>query len=557
MTAPDPYILEIVPARCLDALFTAVRLRMEGTRLFGRVRFVQPRTAFALAHAQRIAESVVDYDEQVAFFHELGGERLTVAGRPQALAQRLDPRVVQTVRETLALCDGLAVTSWHEHTRVEQSFGVTIEPCFVDAAPDVPIPRVDRLAGRSTVVVWAPFVRAADLTLAAHALEELHAPVFVVCAPGGKKPRLRAEFVDVRDAAACLARAGVIVDASLEHPGNALELAKLGIPLVVSLSTGAYERLDDVTVFVPWERDDVLRAVQSAIGGPPPRARSMPSAVAQPWRVEPDVLDGSLVSIVVRTYNRPDYLERALRSIARQTYENVEAVVVSDGGVDVADVVARFERARLIVHETNRGAIPSANTGLRESRGEFVGLLDDDDVLFPDHVGTLVAALRRSGSDIAHADTISAFYDTSVDEKTPYGYSLFLNKLGEPTELYLGDGIGPMAALFRRSIALACGGYDETLEHAEDWDFWIRLAARCDFVHVRRVTSMYSIRNDDTNMMSYNSAGFARTVQRLTEKFPLEDRKPLADIRTRINDGFVASGAQVRFPPPAFERRQG
>lgn len=528
---------------------------MAGRLLLARVRFVQPRTAFAVAQAPRILATFPDPDERLTAFNQLARERLTVDGQPQSEVQKLDPRVVQTVRETIALCEGLAVASWHEHARVEQTFGVTVEPYLVEAAADLPIPNVVRDEVRDAIVVWAPLVRAVDLALVTHAFDELARPVFVVCA-GGKAPPVRAAFVGPADAARVLAQAAVIVDASLEHPGNALELAKVGAPLVVSLATGAYERLDDVGIFLPWDRADVLRAVQSALGAGPPRPRRAPlPAVSAAPPPEPAVDDGPLVSIVVRTYNRPEYLLRALQSLERQTYPNLEIVVVSDAGTDVSQIVATVERARLIVHESNRGAIASANTGLRESRGEFVGLLDDDDILFPDHVATIVAALLRSGADVAHADTLSAFYDPSVSDDVPYGYALFLNKPGEPSDLKIADGIGPMAALFRRRIALDLGGYDETLRHAEDWELWIRLAERCDFVHVPRVTALYSIRNDGTNMMSYNAAGFAESVMQIAEKHPLPDRPALAAVRAETIERFVASGAEARFPQPAFERR--
>lgn len=257
----------------------------------------------------------------------------------------------------------------------------------------------------------------------------------------------------------------------------------------------------------------------------------------------------------MRTFNRPRSLERALESLAGQVYRNLDIVVVSDAGEDVSGIVARFERVRLIVHETNRGAIVTANTGLHESRGEFVGLLDDDDVLFPDHVSTLMTALDRSGADVAHSDVISAFYDVAFDPDVPYGYSVFLNKIGEPTDLYVGDGIGPMAALFRRSLAHEIGGYDDALPHCEDWDFWIRLAQRADFVHVPRITALYSIRNDNTNMMSYNTGGFKAAMSQLIEKYRLDDRPMLAEVRADMIARFQARAGRAIFPPPALERR--
>jgi len=539
-------ILDVSVGRPLDGLFEAVRRRSVGERFFVRVVDVDhARPAHAIRQAARIIERTADPDERLAAFDALAREqvRLPTLGR----------RVIQTIREIFMLSDGVAVTSSHDHFRIELTFGCTVEPHYVEASPDSPVPEFVRAEDPDAIVVWAPTTAAADLTLIAFALEELHHPVYVVCA-GGKKPALRAQYVGYEDAAAALSRACVVIDPS-PHRANALELAKRGLPLIVNLTSGAVEVLDGVGIFVPWDRADVLRAVQSGLALPAPSLRRAGATPLDQLVREPEIVDGPLVSIVIRTYNRPRFLERALQSAERQTYRNLEIVVVSDGGEDVSGIVARFGRAGLIVHETRRGAVPAANTGLHASRGEFVGLLDDDDVLFPDHVSSLVAALRRSGAGVAHADTVSAFYDMTADHDVPYGYSIFLNKIGEPTDLYLSDGIGPMSALFRREAALDLGGYDETLPHAEDWDLWIRLAQRYDFVRVRRVTAQYSIRNDETNMMIYNSAGFKRAMLQLTEKFPLDDRPLLAEARANLTRLFLSKAGPAIFPPPALERR--
>jgi hypothetical protein len=505
--------------------------------------------------AVRIIDATADHEERIEMFDALARERLIVDGKAQTDLAQLDKRIVQTVREIVQLSDGIAVSSWHDHSRLELSFGFTAEPYFVIPEPDREIPSFERAAEPDAIVVWAPSERADELALIAFALEDLRYPAFVVCAAGGRKPPLRAQFVEYDRAAEVLSRARAVIDPS-RHPANALALAAQGVPLAVSLSSGAYELLDDVTVFVPWDRADVLRAAHGALAGKPACPRDVPGRIAADATVDESLpTDGPLVSIVVRTFNRPAYLERALRSLERQEYRNIEAVVVSDAGVDVSEIVARFPQARLIVHDEHRGAVPACNTGLRESRGEFVGLLDDDDILFPDHVSSLVAVLQHSGGDVAHADTISAFYDTRVDDETPYGYSIFLDKLGEPTDLHIVDGIGPMAALFRRSLALELGGYDESLPHAEDWDMWIRLAQRSDFVHVKRVTALYSIRNDGMNLMISNREGFIRATHLIAEKSPLEGRDALAAVRAGTNERFLATGAEPRFPQPALERR--
>ena len=103
-----------------------------------------------------------------------------------------------------------------------------------------------------------------------------------------------------------------------------------------------------------------------------------------------------LVSVIVRTKDRPTLLREALESLANQTYPYLEVVVVNDGGEDVYKIVSEFEEKfshlKYIVHETNRGRAVAANTGLAAAEGEWIGFLDDDDLLLPRAIETLLNA---------------------------------------------------------------------------------------------------------------------------------------------------------------------
>lgn len=198
--------LEVNVARPLEALFEAVRRRSEGRRFVVRADINHPRPAFALRQAARIIETIEDLDERIAAFDALAHEQLTVDGVSQRQVSQLDRRVAQTVREIVMLSDGVAVRSSYEHFRIELTFGFTVEPYYVGGDPDRPVPDVPRGKERDAIVIWAPTTPPADLILVAFALEELHHEVYVVCAKG-KKPALRAEFVEYEDAADVLARA--------------------------------------------------------------------------------------------------------------------------------------------------------------------------------------------------------------------------------------------------------------------------------------------------------------------------------------------------------------
>ena len=97
----------------------------------------------------------------------------------------------------------------------------------------------------------------------------------------------------------------------------------------------------------------------------------------------------ALVSVVIPTYDRAELLPRAVRSVLAQTYQNMEIIIVDDGSRDnTQEVVKSFSdpRVRYVRHDTNRGVSAARNTGIKNSRGEFIGLLDSDDEYFFEEV---------------------------------------------------------------------------------------------------------------------------------------------------------------------------
>lgn len=99
-----------------------------------------------------------------------------------------------------------------------------------------------------------------------------------------------------------------------------------------------------------------------------------------------------LVSIIIPTFNRPAMLLRAVESLLQQRYPRVEGIIVNDGGEDVAELLnSHFSHANLTLINLNQRHERShaRNVGIRRARGQYLGYLDDDDFLYPDHIETL------------------------------------------------------------------------------------------------------------------------------------------------------------------------
>src|SRR5512141_1405499 len=206
------------------------------------------------------------------------------------------------------------------------------------------------------------------------------------------------------------------------------------------------------------------------------------------------------VSVIVRTKDRPHLLAEALASLREQTFRDFEVVVVNDGGAKpaAADVGACL---RVVDTEPPHGRTRALNTGLRAARGRFVAYLDDDDLYLPPHLETLERFL--AGSDTYRA----AFTHVRVVRQRlgpdgRYGGDVALLTHDHPFDAgrLLSDNTIPLIGVMHdRELALSIGGFDETFDLYEDWDFLIRLAERTRFHAITEVTAVYRLRDDGTN----------------------------------------------------------
>jgi hypothetical protein len=175
------------------------------------------------------------------------------------------------------------------------------------------------------------------------------------------------------------------------------------------------------------------------------------------------------VSIIATTCNCKRLLPRALRSAVNQTLRDWEMILVNDGGEDVSDVVREIGDSRIrYVQTAQAGKGHALNVGLRLSGGSYVAYLDDTDCYSPQHLDTLVSALRAApAAEIVYGD-----YDEAAAED-PSGRRTI--NLSEQPPL-LRSGMPMLACMHHRSMLEEAGVYDETLRVFAEWDMFQRLA---------------------------------------------------------------------------------
>ena len=212
-----------------------------------------------------------------------------------------------------------------------------------------------------------------------------------------------------------------------------------------------------------------------------------------------------LVSIIVRTVNRPLLLREALCSIAYQDYPEVEAIIVNDGGPPIEDFLRKQNLPiRYLLKELpySHGRCLAGNIGLGLARGRYIGFLDDDDAIYPYHVSTLVEAIQKSGKKVAYSDAIRATQKPKPFDKNSYAtvnLSLSYSRDFDFQALLRDNYIPILAVLFDRFCLNKGINFDPALEVLEDWDFWIQLGTHFPFVHIAEITAEYTARLDGSN----------------------------------------------------------
>lgn len=196
-----------------------------------------------------------------------------------------------------------------------------------------------------------------------------------------------------------------------------------------------------------------------------------------------------LVSVVIATYNYGHFIAQTLESVFAQTYQNLECVIVDDGSTDdtpeVVGAIAETDPRVRYFRQTNQGHPAALNTGFRNIRGDYVQILDADDLLEPRKLELHVAYLESNpDTDIVYG-AVRYFRGENVGER--------LFSMWEPNEPWMPEVAGGgaqvlpelvrgnimtiNAPLLRRRLVETVGLFDETLPGTHDWDYWLRCAA--------------------------------------------------------------------------------
>lgn len=197
--------------------------------------------------------------------------------------------------------------------------------------------------------------------------------------------------------------------------------------------------------------------------------------------------NNKLVSVIIPTYGGSEYIIRSINSVLRQSYNPVEIIIVDDNGLNTPkqiktasalSIYSNIPSIHYVCHEVNKNGSTARNTGVQNSHGEYIALLDDDDEFYPEKIGLQVNLLEENpeygltfcSSEIIVGDKVVA--NENAHASSNYLYDLLMHN----------QHIQTSSILMRRAVWDAVGGFDTSFKRHQDWEFLARLSKVTKFL---------------------------------------------------------------------------
>lgn len=199
-----------------------------------------------------------------------------------------------------------------------------------------------------------------------------------------------------------------------------------------------------------------------------------------------------LVSVVIPTYKRPVSLPRAIKSVLNSSYRNIEIIVVDDNNegdeyrIETERIMLGFlesnSNIKYLKHSVNRNGSAARNTGIRQSSGEYLMFLDDDDEFLENKIEQQVRCLESKD------DSWGACYTKYVDVQNEKVVSkcaesqegnMLINELARNFFVHAGSNL-----MIRRKVVLEVNGFDETFLRNQDVEFLVRILKKYKIAYV-------------------------------------------------------------------------
>lgn len=198
------------------------------------------------------------------------------------------------------------------------------------------------------------------------------------------------------------------------------------------------------------------------------------------------------ISVVITTFNRPDFLQEALIGVSQQELSAYEIIIIDDCSTksydEVFPLVEKLD-ARYLKQKSGVGANAARNIGIKESSGDIVAFLDDDDIWLPNYL-KVIHEEYLGGADAI----VSGFKQLGKEEVVVTNKDLTVTK----SSLLRGNTYCGMSGFSAKRDLLLQNSFDETLNNGQDWDMYVRLfQKRIKFKNIPEPIFLYRFQNED------------------------------------------------------------
>lgn len=214
-------------------------------------------------------------------------------------------------------------------------------------------------------------------------------------------------------------------------------------------------------------------------------------------------MEEDLVSVIIPTYNRVDYVQIAIDSVLTQTYSPIEIFVVDDGSSDNTGKILdkRYGKRINYIWQENQGESFARNKGLSHAKGEYIAFLDSDDYWEPHKIESQVGKLKKEVSKKVVGVFSTVWVVDGQGNKTknkPIGF------IKSPFDLSFESFLSkvpifcaPSNLLLKATAIKAIGGFDTSIQYGEDQDFLLRLRRHFDFTFIDEPLVFYRIHDSN------------------------------------------------------------
>lgn len=246
-----------------------------------------------------------------------------------------------------------------------------------------------------------------------------------------------------------------------------------------------------------------------------------------------------LVSILMPVYNGSAFLDRSIGSVLKQSYANWEIIIVDDHSSDnSSEVVKKYLNDKRIIlkqNDCNKGIAASRNLALKQAKGDFIAILDQDDEWLPQKLEKQMRLFNSLDSTfgLVYCNTKVQFENGHVQ---PFKKDIAPRQSIEENfkKLYLTNYISSLTVVFRKECIQKVGYFNENIQWGgDDYDLWLRISAQYKFAFVDEVLC---IRHEHGKNFSHAKKkmmyGSLETGNELIENKP--ERKTLLNQRTAL-----------------------